>query len=40
MAVLGNVVVVITPDKNFIAVLFCQAGGVFPADCSYAALSR
>ena len=37
---MGNVVVLITPDKNFIAVFSCLAGGTFPDDCSYAALSR
>ena len=37
---MGNLVVLITPDKNFIAVFSCLAGGAFPDDCSYAALSR
>lgn len=37
---MGNLVVLITPDKNFVAIFSCLAGGTFPDDCSYAALSR
>jgi len=37
---MGNLVVLITPDKNFVAIFSCLTGGTFPDDCSYAALSR
>ena len=36
----GNLVALMTADRQFIAVFSCLAGGTIPADCSYAALSR
>ncbi len=36
----GALIVVMTPDKNFVAVWSCLGGGTFPDDCSFTALSR
>ena len=36
----SNVVVLMTPDRQFVAIFSCLTGGTFPDDCSYAALSR
>ena len=36
----SNVVVLMTPDRQFVAIFSCLTGGSFPDDCSYAALDR
>lgn len=37
---IGRTMVLLTPDREFIAVLLFLAGGTFPQDCAFAALSR
>jgi hypothetical protein len=36
----GNVVLLITPDRQFVAAFLCRDGGAYPNDCAFGALSR